>query len=236
MSQPLFRQTYSQISEKYKRLKEKFLFVVEKQPKMEGCQKAEHVVVDVKLQNGGQAQAGIKTGQSGDSSLSQHDAISETSLCKQSPLKDRKPESKEPINQRLTSEPTFKHCVNNSAFKPSNESAFRKLNVSADNASSVADKPAGPIPSQQATKCASVGLPRRVEQRKQSGGVQAIQNPPSEMASKPIASAMQPSNIVLRATKESTNIDKSRNAAFSRKNKENNLYNSGEKPDACKSQ
>ncbi|XP_028410863.1 centromere-associated protein E-like [Dendronephthya gigantea] len=228
------KQNYGQILEKYKRLKGKFVNVVEKQQEMEGDQKDEHDNVDAKLQNGEQTQAGIKAGrQNDDSSISQHDVRSETTLGKQSAFKDRKNETKEPINQPPTSsEHTFRHNTSNSAFKPSSESAFRKPNVSADNASNMADKPVGPIPSQQATKFASVGLPRRVEQRKPTG-----RNPPSEIASRQSAGAMQPSNMVPRTTKDSATNDKTRNAAaFSRKNKENNLYNSGEKPDACKSQ
>jgi hypothetical protein len=91
------------------------------------------------------------------------------------------------------------------------ESAFRKpLNVSAEKPSSTEVKPAGPIPSDQASKpvCSTVGLPRLVEQK--------------------LSGAMQASNQASRATKEQSKT------TYSKENKENRLYNSEEKPDACK--
>ena len=101
------------------------------------------------------------------------------------------------------------------------ESAFRKpLNVSAEKPSSTEVKPAGPIPSDQA------GKPVWVEQ-KQSGAMQAGRKQTAEVGQ--TVGVMQASNQASRATKEQSKT------TYSKQNKENNLYHSEEKPDACKS-
>ena len=110
------------------------------------------------------------------------------------------------------------------------ESAFRKpLNVSAEKPSSTEVKPGGPIPSDQASKpvCSIVGLPRRVEQ-KQSGAMQAGRKQTAEVGQ--TVGVMQASNQASRATKEQSKT------TYNIQNKENSLYDSEEKPDACKSQ
>ncbi|CAB4042911.1 Hypothetical predicted protein [Paramuricea clavata] len=218
---------------KYNRLKEKFVGYLETQQKMDEPPKTEQST-GAELQariDKQQIQPVIKS-QNNDPTFTQPTALSsESTPCH--PAHDDNPEFKEQDNQPTlkddSSEPLFRPHMSTIAFQPSTESAFRKPpNVSAGKPSSTELKPAGPIPSHQASKpvCSTVGLPRRVEP-KQSGAMQAGRKQTAEVGQ--TVGVMQASNQASRETRKQSKT------SYSKQNKENSLYDSQEKPDACKS-
>ena len=219
---------------KYNRLKEKFVGYLETQQKMEEpCETEQSTGAELQAQIYKQQVQPVIKSQNNDPTFRQPTALSsESAPCH--PARDNKPEFKEQVNrptsQDDSSEFSFRPHMSTIAFKPSTESAFRKPpNVSAEKPSSTEVKPAGPIPSHQASKpvCSAVGLPRRV-QPKQSGAMQAGRKQTAEVGQ--TVGVMQTSNQASRATKEQSKT------TYSIQNKENSLYDSEEKPDACKSQ
>ena len=219
---------------KYNRLKEKFVGYLETQQKMEEPRETEQSTgAELQAQIYKQQVQPVIKSQNNVPTFRQPTALSsESAPCH--PAHDNKPEFKEQVNrptlQDDSSEFSFRPHMSTIAFKPSTESAFRKPpNVSAEKPSSTEVKPAGPIPSHQASKpvCSAVGLPRRVEP-KQSGAMQAGRKQTAEVGQ--TVGVMQTSNQASRATKEQSKT------TYSIQNKENSLFDSLEKPDACKSQ
>lgn len=114
-------------------------------------------------------------------------------------------------------EAAFKPQMSKTAFKQSTESAFRKP-LSPEKSCGVESKLAGPIPSRQVSMpySTTVGLPRRVEQKQ------------SDVTQSSIQASKKP--------EEFSCSDKTVKPTLTYANKENNLYNSQRKPDACKAQ
>ena len=231
-----FRQNYGQVTQKYNKLKEKFAAVAEQHKrKMEGTRHSEKDT-DADIQTSARQGQPINSGADIEPAFKQppvsKDNRTELTSCQPSSHHNSGLKELAAVNNsiELPSKPQLKK----SSFKPSYESAFTKPSkTSVEQTLSTEIKPAGPIPSQQATKpaCGAARLPRRVEQT-QSGLKQPFRGQTAARSSTATAGAMQPSNQASRTAKDCPTFDKTKKAIFCKENKENNV----DKPDACTTQ